>query len=264
MLFVGIIILFWILSGIKVLKEWERVAILRLGKFRKIDGPGIIWIASGLDKIAMKVSIRLLTYAFKTERSLTKDNVPVVVDAVMYFKIIDVEKAILSVERYTVTVELAAQTTLRETLGKVTLDELLSERDTIAAHLQELIDEKTEHWGVKVTSVEIRDVVIPSALQDAMSREAQAERERRARITLARAEQEASEAMLKAARSYEESTVGLTLRTWNIMQEISKNANLIIMVPTSIPEVGLGAGSAVALSAGTGGLRVPKDKGTVE
>ena len=151
-IFILIIILLWVLSGIKVLKEWERVAILRLGKFRKIDGPGIIWIASGLDKIIIKVSMRLLTYAFKTERSLTKDNVPVVVDAVMYFKIVDVEKAILGVERYTVAVELAAQTTLRETLGKVTLDELLSERDTIAQHLQELIDEKTEHWGVKVTS----------------------------------------------------------------------------------------------------------------
>ena len=262
LLFIGVIILLWIISGIKILKDWERVAILRLGKFKGIDGPGIIWIASGLDQIAMKVSVRLLTYAFKTERSQTKDNVPVVVDAVMYFKVVDVEKAILGVERYTVAVELAAQTTLRETIGKVTLDELLSERDTIAQHLQELIDEKTEHWGVKVTSVEIRDVVIPSALQDAMSREAQAERERRARITLARAEQEASEAMLMAARSYEESSVGLTLRTWNIMQEISKNANLIIMVPTNIPEVGLAVGSATAISAGTGGLRVPKNKGS--
>jgi len=257
-------ILMFVASGIKVLKEWERVAILRLGKFKHIRGPGVIWVTPILDKVAMKVSLRLLTYAFKTERSLTKDNVPVVVDAVMYFRVIDVEKAILSVERYTVAVELAAQTTLRETTGKVTLDQLLSERDEIAGHLQELIDEKTEHWGVKVTSVEIRDVVIPSALQDAMSREAQAERERRARITLATAELEASENMLKAARIYEESSVGFMLRQWNIMQEISKNANLIIMIPTNLPEVGMAAGTAVALSAGTGGLRVPKDKGTDE
>lgn len=257
-------ILMFVASGIKVLKEWERVAILRLGKFKHIRGPGVIWVTPILDKVAMKVSLRLLTYAFKTERSLTKDNVPVVVDAVMYFRVIDVEKAILSVERYTVAVELAAQTTLRETTGKVTLDQLLSERDEIAGHLQELIDEKTEHWGVKVTSVEIRDVVIPSALQDAMSREAQAERERRARITLATAELEASENMLKAARIYEESSVGFMLRQWNIMQEISKNANLIIMVPTNLPEVGMAAGTAVAISAGTGGLKVPKDKGTEE
>ncbi len=257
-------ILMFVASGIKILKEWERVAILRLGKFKHIRGPGVIWVTPILDKVAMKVSLRLLTYAFKTERSLTKDNVPVVVDAVMYFRVIDVEKAILSVERYTVAVELAAQTTLRETTGKVTLDQLLSERDEIAGHLQELIDEKTEHWGVKVTSVEIRDVVIPSALQDAMSREAQAERERRARITLATAELEASENMLKAARIYEESAVGFALRQWNIMQEISKNANLIIMIPTSLPEVGIAAGTAVALSAGTGGIRVPKDKGTTE
>jgi regulator of protease activity HflC (stomatin/prohibitin superfamily) len=257
-------VLMFVASGIKVLKEWERVAILRLGKFKHIRGPGVIWVTPLLDKVAMKVSLRLLTYAFKTERSLTKDNVPVVVDAVMYFRVIDVEKAILSVERYTVAVELAAQTTLRETTGKVTLDQLLSERDQIAGHLQELIDEKTEHWGVKVSSVEIRDVVIPSALQDAMSREAQAERERRARVTLATAELEASENMLKAARIYEESAVGFQLRQWNIMQEISKNANLIIMIPTNLPEVGIASGSAVALSAGTGGLKVPKNKGKDE
>ncbi|TXT57417.1 MAG: hypothetical protein BAJATHORv1_10119 [Candidatus Thorarchaeota archaeon] len=257
-------ILMFIASGIKILKEWERVAILRLGKFKHIRGPGIIWITPLLDKVAMKVSLRLQTYAFKTERSLTKDNVPVVVDAVMYFRVINVEKAILSVERYTIAVELAAQTTLRETTGKVTLDEVLSERDKIAQHLQELIDEKTEHWGVKVTAVEIRDVVIPTQLQDAMSREAQAERERRARITLATAELEASETMLKAAKIYEESQVGFVLRTWNIMQEISKNANLIIMLPTNIPEVGASAAASVALAAGTGGLKVPRDKGSVQ
>lgn len=255
-------VLMFIASGIKILKEWERVAILRLGKFKHIRGPGIIWVTPMLDRIAMRVSLRLQTYAFKTERSLTKDNVPVVVDAVMYFRVIDVEKAILSVERYTIAVELAAQTTLRETTGKVTLDQLLSDRDSIAAHLQELIDEKTEHWGVKVTAVEIRDVVIPTQLQDAMSREAQAERERRARITLATAELEASEAMLKAAQTYEKSPAGMTLRTWNIMQEISKNANLIIMVPTNIPEVGTTVGIAAAMSSGTSGLRVPKNKGT--
>ena len=259
--FVFLFILMFIASGIKVLREWERIAILRLGKFQGVKGPGITWVTPILDKIAMKVSLRLLTYAFKTERSLTKDNVPVVVDAVMYFRVVDPEKAILSVERYTVAVELAAQTTLRETTGKVTLDELLAERDKIAEHLQELIDEKTEHWGVKVTSVEIRDVVIPAALQDAMSREAQAERERRARITLATAELEAAENMMKAAKKYEESNVGFVLRTWNIMQEISKNANLIIMVPTNIPEVGITTATAAAISAGTGGLRVPKNKG---
>lgn len=258
----GLFLLMFIASGIKVLKEWERVAILRLGKYKAIKGPGIIWVTPLIDRVAMKVSLRLLTYAFKTERSLTKDNVPVVVDAVMYFRVIDVEKAILSVERYTVAVELGAQTTLRETTGKVTLDQLLSERDTIAQHLQELIDEKTEHWGVKVTSVEIRDVVIPSALQDAMSREAQADREGRARIILAQAELEAAENMLKAAKRYEESQVGFVLRTWNIMQEISKNANLIIMVPTNIPEVGTTTGVAAALTTGGGGIKVPKDRGT--
>ncbi|NWF95467.1 MAG: SPFH domain-containing protein [Candidatus Thorarchaeota archaeon] len=261
-LFALIGLMLFVASGLKVLQEWERVAILRIGKFKRIKGPGIIWIWPIFEKVAMRVSMRIQTYAFKTERSLTKDNVPVVVDAVMYFRVIDVERAILSVERYTVAVELAAQTTLRETTGKVTLDELLSERDKIATHLQELIDEKTEQWGIKVTAVEIRDVVIPTQLQDAMSREAQAERERRARITLAQAELEASEAMLKAAKSYEESQVGFVLRTWNIMQEISKNANLIIMVPTNLPEVGTSVGAAVAMTAGTGGVKLPKNKGT--
>ena len=260
-LVLGLFLLMFVASGIKILKEWERVAILRLGKFKAIKGPGVIWVTPLLDKVAMKVSLRLLTYAFKTERSLTKDNVPIVVDAVMYFRVIDVEKAILSVERYAVAVELAAQTSLRETIGKATLDELLSERDIIAQHLQELIDEKTEHWGVKVTSVEIRDVVIPSALQDAMSREAQAEREGRARVILAQAELAAAENMLKAAQKYEESSVGVVLRTWNIMQEISNNANLIIMVPANIPEVGTTAGIAAAMSAGTGGMKVPKKVG---
>lgn len=259
----GFFLLMFVASGIKVLKEWERIAILRLGKYKAVKGPGIVWVTPMLDRIAMKVSMRLLTYAFKTERSLTKDNVPVVVDAVMYYRVIDVEKATLSVERYTLAVELGAQTTLRETTGKVTLDQLLSDRDKIAQHLQELIDEKTEHWGVKVTSVEIRDVVIPSALQDAMSREAQAQREGRARIILAQAEQEAADNMLKAAKRYEESQVGFVLRTWNIMQEISKNANLIIMVPTNIPEVGTTAGVAAAMSAGTGGIKLPPNKGTV-
>ena len=260
-LVLGLFLLMFVASGIKILKEWERVAILRLGKFKAIKGPGVIWVTPMLDKVAMKVSLRLLTYAFKTERSLTKDNVPIVVDAVMYFRVIDVEKAILSVERYAVAVELAAQTSLRETIGKATLDELLSERDIIAQHLQELIDEKTEHWGVKVTSVEIRDVVIPSALQDAMSREAQADREGRARVILAQAELAAAENMLKAAQKYEESSVGVVLRTWNIMQEISNNANLIIMVPANIPEVGTTAGIAAAMSAGTGGMKVPKKVG---
>ncbi len=263
-LLVVIFILMFVVSGIKLLQEWERVAVLRLGRFKHVKGPGIIWVWPILDKIAMKVSMRLQTYAFKTERSLTRDNVPVVVDAIMYFRVIDVEKAIISVERYNVAVELAAQTTLRETIGKVTLDEVLSERDKIASHLQELIDEKTEMWGVKVTAVEIRDVVIPTQLQEAMSREAQAERERRARVTLAQAELEASENMLKAAKTYEQSNVGLILRIYNVLQEISKNANLIIMVPTSVPDVASAVGASLAMTAGTGSIRLPPNKGREE
>jgi regulator of protease activity HflC (stomatin/prohibitin superfamily) len=255
-------VLMFVASGIRVLKEWERVAVLRLGKFKHIKGPGVIWIMPILDKVAMKVSLRLQTYAFKTERSLTRDNVPVVVDAVMYFRVIEVEKAILSVERYAVAVELAAQTTLREVIGKAPLDDLLAERDKIAAHLQEVIDLKTEQWGIKVTAVEIRDVVIPTQLQDAMSREAQAERERRARVTLAQAELEASAAMLQAARIYEDSSVAFALRIWNVIQQISTNASLIMLVPTNVPEISLSAGTAAAIASGTGGVKLQKKKAT--
>ncbi|MCD6514660.1 MAG: slipin family protein [Candidatus Asgardarchaeia archaeon] len=234
----GLFILLFIVSGIRILKEWERVAILRLGKFLGVKGPGIIWIFPILDKVAARVSLRLNTYAFSTEQTLTNDNIPVTVDAVLYYRVIDAEKAILNVEDYEQATRLAAQTSLRETIGKVSLDELLSEREKIGHHLQEIIDAKTEEWGVKVTSVEIRDVVIPRELQDAIARQAQAERERRARVILAQAEVEASEKMREAAKIYEESDIAFHLRWMNILYEVASQNSTIVLWPVNVAPAG--------------------------
>ena len=181
----------------------------------------------------MKISTRLDTIQFRTESTLTKDNVPVNVDSVLYMKPVDLEKAVLQVENYLQATQLASQTTLREVIGKVSLNELLAEREKVGARLREIIDEKTEAWGIKVTSVEVRDVIIPSNLQDAMSRQAQAERERMARVTLATAEFEASAKMIEAAKAYESSPEGLRLRWMNILYELGQQSqtNTIMLIP---------------------------------
>jgi regulator of protease activity HflC (stomatin/prohibitin superfamily) len=238
--FIAIIIALIIISGLRILKEWERMPVLRLGRYLGLKGPGIAYLVPFIDRAPMRVSTRLDTIAFKTEQTLTKDNVPVNVDAVMYMRPVDVEKVVLYVEDYHSATSLAAQTTLREVIGKVDLNELLSERDKIGSHLREIIDEKVEAWGIKVTSVEVRDVIIPTVLQDAMSRQAQAERERMARVTLATAEFEAAEKMIQAAKMYEQSHEGLRLRWMNILYELGQQstANTIMLIPSVMPEAG--------------------------
>ena len=238
--FVGLIVAIFFLSGIRVLKEWERMPILRLGRYIGLKGPGVIYLFPLIDRAPLRISTRLDTIQFRTESTLTKDNVPVNVDSVLYMKPVDLEKAVLQVENYFQATQLAAQTTLREVIGKVTLNELLAEREKVGAHLREIIDEKTEAWGIKATAVEVRDVIIPSNLQDAMSRQAQAERERMARVTLATAEFEASAKMIEAAKMYEASPVGLRLRWMNILYELGQQAgtNTIMLVPSSMPEAG--------------------------
>ncbi|MEM3220660.1 MAG: SPFH domain-containing protein, partial [Thermoplasmata archaeon] len=198
-----LIVLIFFISGIRVYREWERAPYLVLGRFRGFKGPGLVYIVPIIGKVPFVVSTRLQTVAFKTEQTLTKDNVPVNVDAVMYFQPVDLEKVVLKVEDYMVATTLAAQTTLREVIGGITLDELLAEREKIGTIARNIIDQKTEAWGIKVTSVEIRDILIPSALQEAMARQAAAERERRARVTLAIAEYEAASKMIDAAKLYE-------------------------------------------------------------
>jgi regulator of protease activity HflC (stomatin/prohibitin superfamily) len=238
--FVGVAIALFLLSGIRVLREWERMPVLRLGRYTGLRGPGIIYLIPLIDRAPIRISTRLDTIQFRTESTLTKDNVPVNVDSVLYMKPVDLEKAVLQVENYFQATQLASQTTLREVIGKVTLNELLAEREKVGAHLREIIDEKTEAWGIKATAVEIRDVIIPANLQDAMCRQAQAERERMARVILATAEFEAAQKFIEAAKMYETSPEGLRLRWMNILYELGQQSgtNTIMLVPSSMPEAG--------------------------
>ena len=243
--FIGLIILAILLSGIKVLREWERAPILTLGRYKGLRGPGIIYVPPFVSRVPFTISTRLQTVSFKTEQTFTKDNVPVVVDSVMYFQPIDLQKVVLGAENFNLATQLAAQTTLREVIGQVSFDDLLAEREKIGAQAREVIDSKTEAWGIKVTAVEIRDVGIPSALQDAMSRNAQAERERRARVTLALAEFEAAQKMVDAANLYANNDRAFQLRWMNIIYELGlQGKNTILLIPSNIPVAGMTEGSA--------------------
>jgi len=244
---VGIIVVVFILilvaSGIRIIREWERAAVLRLGRFIGLKGPGIFFIIPFVDRIPNIISTRVQTIPFRTEQTLTKDNVPVNVDAIMFFQAVDVEKVILNVERYLDATTWAAQTTLREVIGKVSLDELLAEREKVGVEARNIIDEKTEHWGIKVSSVEVKDIAIPTMLQEAMSRQAQAERERRARVTLAMAEFEAAQKMVEAADLYEKNVRALELRWMNILYELGlQSKGTLMLVPTNTPVAGVSLG----------------------
>ena len=245
-IFLGVIIiiafflvLIYFLSGIRVVKEWERAPVLRLGRYTGLRGPGIFWIIPGIDKIPNIISTRIQTYSFRSEQSLTRDNVPVSIDAVLFFRVVDVEKTILEVEQYQSATQWVAQTTLREVTGQVELDEVLAEREKIAHHMQELVDEKTTGWGIKIMSVEIRDVVVPGRLQEAISRQAEAERERRARITLSQAEKEAAKGMIEAANQYKDNPAAMELRWINLLFEAATEGGATIMlIPANIPIAG--------------------------
>ena len=244
---IGAIVLFFVVvivaSGIRVIREWERAPVLRLGRFIGMKGPGLFYIFPFVDRIPNVVSTRVQTIAFRTEQTLTKDNVPVNVDAIMFFQAVDVNKVILNVERYLDATTWAAQTTVREVIGKVSLDELLAEREKVGVEARNIIDEKTEAWGIKVGSVEIKDIGIPQALQDAMSRQAQAERERRARVTLAMAEYEAAQKMVDAANLYEKNMRALELRWMNILYELGlQSKGTLMLVPTNTPTAGVSMG----------------------
>jgi len=242
----SILVLFVVIlvaSGIRVIKEWERAPVLRLGRFTGLKGPGIFYIIPFVDRIPNIVSMRIQTIPFRTEQTLTKDNVPVNVDAIMFFQAVDVEKVILNVERFLDATTWAAQTTLREVIGKVSLDELLAEREKVGVEARNIIDEKTEHWGIKVSSVEVKDIAIPQALQEAMSRQASAERERRARVTLAMAEFEAAQKMVDAANLYEKNIRALELRWMNILYELGlQSKGTLMLVPTNTPIAGVSMG----------------------
>jgi regulator of protease activity HflC (stomatin/prohibitin superfamily) len=227
------------LSGIKILREWERAPYFRLGRYVALKGPGVIYVVPFIGKVPYVISTRLQVVSFRTEQTLTRDNVPVNVDAVMYFQPVDIQKAVLNAENYNNATQLAAQTTLRETIGGVSFDDLLFEREKIGASARNIIDSKTEAWGVKVTAVEIRDIAIPPSLQEAMSRQAQAERERRARVTLAEAEFQAAGKMVEAANLYASSPRAMELRWMNILYELGlQGRGTLMLIPTNMPTAG--------------------------
>jgi regulator of protease activity HflC (stomatin/prohibitin superfamily) len=225
----------------RVAKQWERAVVLRLGRYVGLRGPGLFWVMPLIDSVSTYVDQRIITTNFAAEQTLTADTVPVNVDAVLFWMVYDVEKAALEVQDYAQAVSWAAQTALRDIIGRTALTDLLRGRERIEDELQRLIDERTTPWGVTVQSVEMRDVVIPDALQDAMSREAQASREKQARIILGQAEVEIAKLFAKAAESYHENPTALHLRAMNMLYEGLKEKGAMMIVPsTAVESMGMG------------------------
>jgi regulator of protease activity HflC (stomatin/prohibitin superfamily) len=225
----------------KIARQWERAVVLRLGRYIGLRGPGLFWIVPFVDTIPAWVDQRVITTSFAAEETLTSDTVPVNVDAVLFWMVYDPEKAALEVQNYPQAVSWAAQTGLRDIIGRTSLTDLLRGRERIEEELQTLIDARSNPWGVTVQSVEMRDVIIPAALQDAMSREAQASREKQARIILAQAEVEIAHSFEKAAQSYQNNPTALHLRAMNMLYEGLKEKGALMLVPSSAVEsMGMG------------------------
>lgn len=240
-------------ASIQVANQWDRAVILRLGKFHALKGPGFFLIVPVVDDIPYWLDTRVITTAFKAEKTLTKDTVPVDVDAVLFWKILDPKKAALDVADYKSAISWASQTALRDVIGKTVLAEMLEGRDKISSLLQNIIDERTEPWGINVISVEVKDVLIPSALEDAMSMQAQAERERQARVILGDSERQVAEKFAEAAKSYTNNPVALHLRAMNMLYEGLKANSTIVIVPSSAVE-SMQLGGMAGLTALTMGL----------
>ena len=225
----------------RIAQQWERAIVLRLGRFIGLQGPGLFWIVPFVDTVSSWIDQRTITTSFAAEQTLTADTVPVNVDAVLFWMVHDAQKAALEVQQYEQAVSWAAQTALRDIIGRTPLSDLLVGRDRIDGELQQLIDHRSNPWGITVQSVEIRDVIIPSALQDAMSRQAQASREKQARIILGQAEVEIAKLFDQAAASYRENPTALHLRAMNILSEGLKEKGALMLVPSSALEtMGLG------------------------
>jgi regulator of protease activity HflC (stomatin/prohibitin superfamily) len=225
----------------KIAQQWERAIVLRLGRYKTMEGPGLFWIVPFVDTIASWIDQRTITTSFAAEQTLTSDTVPVNVDAVLFWMVHDAKKAALEVQEYQQAVSWAAQTALRDIIGRTPLNELLVGRERIEGELQQLIDQRSNPWGITVQSVEMRDVVIPEALQDAMSREAQASREKQARIILGEAEVEIAKLFEAASASYIQNPVALHLRAMNILYEGLKEKGALMLVPSSaVDTMGLG------------------------
>jgi regulator of protease activity HflC (stomatin/prohibitin superfamily) len=246
-LIVGAIAGVYLLFSIKVIPPWEKVALLRLGRYVGLRGPGLFLIVPVIETLSPHVDQRVRVASVSAESTLTRDTVPVNVDAIVFWLVWNVEKSILEVENFVEAIVMSAQTALRESIGRHELAQMITERETLGRELQRILDEKTNPWGITVQSVEIRDVRIPQALEDAMSRQAQAERERQARIILGQAETDISANFVKAASAYAENPVALHLRAMNMLYEAIKERGSMVIVPSSAVEtMGLGGSLATA------------------
>jgi regulator of protease activity HflC (stomatin/prohibitin superfamily) len=241
-------------AAIQIADQWDRAVILRLGQFHSLRGPGLFFIIPIIDAIPFWIDTRVITTGFKAEKTLTKDTVPVDVDAVLFWKVLDPKKAALDVADYKSAISWASQTALRDVIGKTVLAEMLEGRDKISSLLQKIIDERTEPWGINVISVEVKDVLIPPALEDAMSMQAQAERERQARVILGDSERQVAEKFAEAAKSYEHNPIALHLRAMNMLYEgLKENATIVIVPSTAVESMQLGGlAGMTALTMGLG------------
>ncbi len=252
-LFAGIVVGLYLLFSLKVADQWEKVAVLRLGRYLGLRGPGLFHVIPIIDTLSRYVDQRVRVASVTAESTLTRDTVPVNVDAIVFWLVWNAEKSILEVEDFVQAITMSAQTALRESIGRHELAQMITERESMGHELQRILDEKTNSWGITVQSVEIRDVRIPQALEDAMSRQAQAERERQARNILGQAEKEISDSFAQAALTYENNPVALHLRAMNMLYEAIKERGAMVIVPSSVVEtMGL---SGVLATASLGGAK---------
>ncbi|MGC2617746.1 MAG: slipin family protein [Acidobacteriaceae bacterium] len=244
---VGALVGLYFLFAIKVVDQWEKVALLRFGKYRGLRGPGVFLIVPVVDSLSKYVDQRVRVTTVSAESALTRDTVPVNVDAIIFWLVWNAEKSILEVEDFLQAISLGSQTALRESIGRHQLAQMITERETLGQELQKILDEKTTPWGITVQSVEIRDVRIPQALENAMSQQAQAERERQARVILGEAEVQVSEKFAQAASVYEQNPGALHLRGMNMLYEAIREKGAMVIVPSSAVEtMGLGGTLATA------------------
>lgn len=244
---VGTLIGLYLLFAIKVMQPWERVALLRLGRYVGLRGPGLFFIVPVYEAISPYVDQRVRVHSVTAESTLTRDTVPVNVDAIVFWMVWNAEKSILEVENFIEAINMSAQTALRESIGRHELAQMITEREVMGHELQRILDEKTNPWGITVQSVEIRDVRIPQSLEDAMSQQAQAERERQARVILGQAEVQVSEKFAEASRVYNDNPGALHLRGMNMLYEAIRERGAMVLVPSSaIETMGLGGTLATA------------------
>jgi regulator of protease activity HflC (stomatin/prohibitin superfamily) len=246
-LIAGFLIGLYGLLAIKVVQQWEKVAVLRFGRYVRLQGPGVFWIVPVVDTLTEYVDQRVRVTSVSAESTLTRDTVPTNVDAIVFWLVWNAEKCLLEVANFENSILMSAQTALREAIGRHELSQMIAERETLGHELQRVLDEKTNPWGITVQSVEIRDVRIPQLLEDAMSREAQADRERRARIILGEAETQVSAKFAEAALVYRDNPVALHLRAMNMLYEAIKEKGAMVIVPSSAVET-MGLGGMLATS----------------